>query len=116
MKIGDILENLEGVTIHVAGGEKVEITQGFAGDLLSFVMGSAPEKALWVTIQNHVNVAAVALLKEVPLILLASGRIPSPELREQCQREGIALASTEMDSFEACGRLYAMGVRNGSRV
>jgi len=115
MKIRDILEKLEGVTIYVEAGENVEIARGFAGDLLSFVMGSAPERALWVTIQNHVNVAAVALLKEVPLILLASGRIPSPELRDQCQREGIALASTEMDSFEVCGRLHAMGVRNGSK-
>lgn len=112
MKIRDILENLEGVTTHVAAGEDVEITRGFVGDLLSFVMGSAPEKALWVTIQNHVNVAAVALLKEVPLVLLASGRVPSPELKDQCHKEGIALASIDMDSFEVCGRLFAMGVRN----
>ena len=88
MKIRDILGNLEGVTTHVAAGEDVEITRGFVGDLLSFVMGSAPEKALWVTIQNHVNVAAVALLKEVPLVLLASGRVPSLELKDQCHKEG----------------------------
>ncbi|MBP7078865.1 MAG: DRTGG domain protein [Synergistetes bacterium ADurb.Bin155] len=112
MKIRDILGNLEGVTTHVAAGEDVEITRGFVGDLLSFVMGSAPEKALWVTIQNHVNVAAVALLKEVPLVLLASGRVPSLELKDQCHKEGIALASVNMDSFEVCGRLFAMGVRN----
>lgn len=113
MKIKEILVNLEKVTVHVAPGKDAEITRGITGDLLSFVMGTAPENAVWVTIQNHVNVAAVALLKEIPLILIASGREPSPELKEQCLREGIALATTGMNSFDVCGKLHAMGVRHG---
>ena len=112
MKISDILENLERITVHVAPREGVDFTSVFTVDLLSFFICSAPEGALWVTIQNHVNVAAVALLKEIPLVLLASGRSPSPELKDQCQREGIALATTGLDSFQACGRLHAMGVGN----
>jgi hypothetical protein len=112
MKIKDILEDLTGVTGHVNPERDCEITRGFTGDLLSFVMGSSPDGALWVTIQNHVNVAAVALLKEIPLVLLASGRSPSPELREQCLKEGIALATVEMDSFDLCGVLHGMGIRN----
>lgn len=112
MKTKDILGNLDKVTVHACPESDCEITRGFTGDLLSFVMGSAPEGALWVTIQNHVNVAAVAILKEIPLILLASGRSPSPELREQCIKEKIALATVDMDSFDLCGVLHGMGVRN----
>ncbi len=112
MNTKEMLEKQKKVTVHVVPERDMEVTGGFTGDLLSFVMGSAPEGTLWVTIQNHVNVAAVALLKEIPLILLASGRSPSPELKEQCIREGIALATADMDSFNLCGVLHGMGVRD----
>jgi len=115
MKISEVLEKLDG-TVHVASGIERNIERGIVGDLLSFVMGSAPDGAVWVTIQNHANVAAVALLKEIPLVILSSGRSPSAELQEHCAREGICLASVEPDSFEVCGRLYEMGISGASRA
>ncbi|HAA47149.1 MAG TPA: serine kinase [Synergistaceae bacterium] len=114
MKISEILRQL-GATVHVTAGLDRDVKVGVVGDLLSFIMGSAPEGAAWVTIQNHANVAAVAVLKEIPLVLLASGRTPLPELEEHCAREGIALASTVLDAFELCGRLYEMGLCGSRR-
>lgn len=111
MKIGEICKNL-GLKVHVEPQEDKEVNGAAVGDLLSFVMGSAPSGCLWVTIQNHLNVAAVAVLKEIPLVILASGKEPTPELLEKCKSENIALASTDMDSFTICGKLYAMGIRN----
>jgi hypothetical protein len=73
-------------------------------------MGSAPEQAAWVTIQTHVNVAAVAVLREIPLVILAGGREPSPDLVERCDREGVALGTTFLSPFAVCARLHALGV------
>jgi hypothetical protein len=115
MKISEVLERLGG-TVYVASGTERNVERGIVGDLLSFVMGSAPEGAIWVTIQNHVNVAAVAVLKEIPLVILAAGRSPSPELEEHCARERICLVSVEPDAFEVCGRLYEMGISGASRA
>jgi hypothetical protein len=115
MRISEILEKLGG-TVHVASDVGRDVESGIVGDLLSFVMGSAPEGAVWVTIQNHVNVAAVALLKEIPLVILAAGRSPSPELEEHCAREGICLASVGIDAFELCGRLYELGISGAGKA
>lgn len=110
MKVREIIAHLENPTLHVTPEGDRDVQSGIAGDLLSFVMGEAPHGSLWVTIHNHVNVAAVAVLKEMPLVILACGRKPSQELLVQCQKEGIALASVETDTFSLCGRLYQLGI------
>jgi len=56
-------------------------------------------------------VAAVAVLKDVPFVLLASGRQPEKELVERCAAEGITLAGTRLSSFEAAGKLWETGQR-----
>jgi len=53
----------------------------------------------------------VAVLKDVPFVLLASGRQPEKELVERCAAEGITLAGTRLSSFEAAGKLWETGQR-----
>ena len=77
MRISEVFRSLD-LEIHVEGDLEKALFGGVAGDLLSFVMKVAGEGNVWVTVQNHVNVAAVAVLKEIPFVLLASGRVPSP--------------------------------------
>jgi predicted transcriptional regulator len=56
----------------VAGNDK-EIKGAYIGDLLSLVMSRAQEDNLWVTIQAHENVVAVASLVDVSAIIVAEG-------------------------------------------
>jgi hypothetical protein len=111
MRIKEICEKL-GLKVYVEGNGDQEVYQGVAGDLLSFIMRTAPEGAVWVTIQNHVNVAAVAVLKDIPFIILASEREPLQELIENCAKENIALASSNLGAFNLCGKLYELGVKD----
>ncbi|MDR1731512.1 MAG: serine kinase [Synergistaceae bacterium] len=82
------------------------------GDLLSHILGEARENWAWVTIQVHLNVAAVAVLKELPLVILASNRAPQEDLTAKCAEENIALATTPLGAYELCCRLGALGVGN----
>lgn len=87
------------------------VTGATAGDLLSFIMGNANEGELWVTIQSHLNVAAVAVLKDLPLIIIASGRKGPEDLVERCKTESITLLSVEDSIFTVCAKLAAMGLK-----
>lgn len=109
MKVREICEALE-ARVFVPGDPEREVSSVAAGDLLSYVMGTAEEGALWATIQTHLNVAAVAVLKDLPLILLASGRQPAPDLEARCSEEGICLAGVEASLYGACARLAALGL------
>lgn len=109
MTVEQICAALE-ARVFVPGKGDKEVSSVSAGDLLSYVMGTAQEGALWVTIQTHLNVAAVAVLKDIPLILLAAGRQPAPDLAARCAEEGICLAGTDASLYGACARLASLGL------
>lgn len=97
--------------VHVAGDGAREIEKAVAGDLLSFVMGSDADGAAWVTIQTHLNVAAVAVLKDIAVVIVASGREPADDLIARCRDEGIALVTAEGSIFDVCVTLGELGLK-----
>lgn len=110
MTIGEILFHLGADVANSGDGER-EVTRGIVGDLLSHVMGTAPENALWITIHGHLNVAAVAVLRDIPCVILAGGRTPSPDFLERCRAEGIAVGLVKDAAFDVCGKLWEIGLR-----
>ena len=52
---------------------EAEISGGYVGDLLSWVMGRAECGQLWVTIMTNINILAVASLAGVSAIVIAEG-------------------------------------------
>ncbi|MEG1642069.1 MAG: serine kinase [Synergistaceae bacterium] len=110
MKIGEITSLLN-AKVYVQGDTDREITGVIAGDLLSFIMGTANENSAWITIQTHLNVAAVAVLKDLPLIIIASDRVPAEELIERCKEENISIISLPYSLYEACNRMYEFGYK-----
>ena len=52
------------------------VTSGYAGDLLSWVLGRAERDCAWLTIMSNQNVAAVALMAEAACVVLTEGGGP----------------------------------------
>ena len=81
-----------------------EITGGYAGDLLSWVMGRAKSGQMWVTIMTNINVLAVASLLGLSCVILAENAEVTPMLTERAEQEGINLLRTKDDIFTFCRR------------
>ncbi|MCL2768222.1 MAG: DRTGG domain-containing protein [Synergistaceae bacterium] len=111
MKLCEVIDALNSEVICGGDGER-NITGVITGDLLSFIIGEAQEGEIWVTIQIHLNVAAVAVLKEIPMIILSSGREPSSELADKCQEENIALIVVKESAYEVCAKLKELRVES----
>jgi hypothetical protein len=86
---------------------------GYASDLLSDVIGHARKDDLWLTMQVHPNIIAVAVLKELAGIVLVGGRTPAAETLAQAEQEKVAVLGTPLSTFELAGRLYGTGLRGG---
>lgn len=88
-----------------------EVTGGYASDLLSDVMGNAHDGNIWVTLQIHLNIVAVASLKGLSGIILVNSRIPDEDTVKRAVAENIPIMTTPLPTFELVGRLYALGLR-----
>jgi serine kinase of HPr protein (carbohydrate metabolism regulator) len=106
MKLKDIIEKLH-LTV-ICGEEHLEneITGGYCSDLLSDVMGNAQEGHVWITIQVHKNIIAVAALKELSAIMLVKGLIPAEDTIVTAREQGIPIVQTSESAFEIAGKLY----------
>lgn len=110
MKLSEIAEQL---ALEVkAGAEKlnVEVTGGYVCDLLSYVMANGKAGDLWITIQGHPNIVAVASLINLAGILVVEGAKIDPVAVTKAEQEGIPLLSTHETAYSMAGKLYALGV------
>jgi hypothetical protein len=87
-----------------------EVTGGYASDLLSDVLANGEEGNLWITLQIHQNIVAVASMKNFAGIILVNGREPEQDTIEKAETENIAIMVTELPTFDLVGRLYGLGV------
>ena len=112
MKVADLIEQFD---LTVAAGENGLdrlVKGGYCGDLLSEIMANAPVGCVWLTIQVHQNIVAVAILREMAAIILVAGNSPDEETKAKADEEGIPILMTALDSFSLAGRLHAAGVVN----
>jgi hypothetical protein len=86
-------------------------SSAYISDLLSCVMAGAKHQSIWITLQSHSNIVAVAALLDVSAVIITEGATPDPETIEKANSEGITLLSTDKLSFEVCGLLWEMGLR-----
>ncbi|KPK73289.1 MAG: hypothetical protein AMJ84_02455 [Acidithiobacillales bacterium SM23_46] len=110
MKLTEVIERLGLVVCTHSERSDIEVTGGYAGDLLSDVIANSKAGNVWVTIQVHPNIAAVAVLKDLAAIILANGRQPQSETLQKAKEEGVTLTTSALPCFELVGRLYEMGI------
>jgi translation initiation factor IF-2 len=110
MKLKEIVENL-GLEVKSAQGQlDNEVTGGYASDLLSDVMAHSEVGNIWITLQTHQNIVAVATLKELSGIIITNNRQPEEDTQRKAEEEMVPIMTTSLSSFETVGRLYQAGI------
>jgi hypothetical protein len=89
-------------TLHPSGG--------YAADLLSCVMAGAKPANIWVTLQAHINIVAVAALTEVCAVIISEGGVPEPDVIEKANAQGITLLGSKGSTYEVVGKLWSQGI------
>ncbi|MGM0369964.1 MAG: serine kinase [Bacillota bacterium] len=110
MKIKEVAQELDLETVVENDGQ-VEVTGGYVGDLLSNVMSQAQAGDLWITIQGHQNVAAIALLTDAAGVVVAEGLDIDDDTIAKAQDKGINLYQSDLSSYELVGNLYQLGIK-----
>jgi predicted transcriptional regulator len=108
MKVSDIIDSLDLELVCGQSGIENEVTGGYVSDLLSDVMGNAKEGQIWITLQTHKNVMAIASLKDLAAVILVKGFNPDEDTVKQSNQEGVPVLRTKENTFEIAGKLFQL--------
>jgi hypothetical protein len=90
----------------------IQPVSGYVSDMLSCVMTGAKHQSLWVTLQAHNNIVAVASLLDLAAVIVTENATPDEETIKKANEEGITLLSTTHNSFYIVGKLWEMGLKD----
>ena len=108
MKLSEVVEKLSLDVKTVNDSLTQEVTGVYVSDLLSDVMANSKDGNIWITLQTHLNIVAVAGLKNLAGIIIVNNRQPEKEITEKAQSENVSIMSTSLPAFEVAGKLYQM--------
>jgi len=110
MKVRDLIC----LGFELKAGEKgldKEIDGVYCSDLLSWVMGHAGQRNIWITVQTHLNIIAVASLLEISCIIIPESIEIDRDTLIKADEEGIPILSTNLKTYDIFKKLYEAGIR-----
>ena len=87
----------------LCGGEnsaQKEVTGGYCGDLLSWVMSKAEEGDCWLTVMGNVNSIGVAVMTDVACILLTENAAFDDDAKLRAEQNGVIVLRSRENAFD----------------
>jgi len=110
MNVQELIEKTGWSCIAAKDSLDKEVSGAYCGDLLSWVMGNGEPGQAWITVQVHMNVIAVAVLREFSCIVIADNASVPEEVLERAEEEKIPLLESNIPVFETAKKLVELGI------
>ncbi len=110
IRLSDIIKKFK---LEVVCGQEYldrEIKGGYVSDLLSDVIANSRDGDIWITLQRHPNIIAVAVLNELAGIIIINGHEPDEETIRKAVAEKLPVIICDLPAYELAGKLYELGI------
>ncbi len=109
MKITDLAKVLDCEVVSGNNSNNDIATENvYIGDLLSLVMSRAEDQAIWITIQTHLNVMAVAELLDFSCIIVVEDLEIEPETIEKSNELQIPILKSKYTAYDIACRINGL--------
>lgn len=108
MTVSEFVDKLNLKILTDTGDLSRTIDDCYIGDLLSWVMGRAPENSAWLTVMGNINSIAVATLADVSCIVLTENATLDEDAKEKALAHEITVLQTEENSYKVATKLYEL--------
>ncbi len=102
------LANAAGLQVVSMPSPDAPVECGYAGDLLSWVMGNAQQGCAWMTIMTNRNIVAVAELIDMACIIVTEGSDIPDDVAALAKDKGINVLATELPTYEMCAKVSGL--------
>ena len=87
-----------------------QVTCGGVCDVLSWMLAHGQKAMAWITVQTHLNVIAVAVLKDMAAVILPESLVMDETVLKKAVEEGIIVLSTPLTAYEVCAKMVSAGI------
>ena len=115
MKISEIKKLLNAQI--VCGEELVdsEVFSACGSDMMSDVLAYVKDQAVLLTGLVNLQVIRTAEMMDMACVVFVRSKQPTEEMIEYARDSGIAVLTTDLRLYEACGQLYVNGLTGNGR-
>ena len=114
MKIKDIAQLLNAEILTPEISTETEVHTACGSDMMSDVLAYVKDQAVLLTGLNNPQVIRTADMMDMHCVVFVRGKQPDEQILKLADMRDIAVLTTELPMFAACGLLYAAGLRGGT--
>lgn len=85
-----------------------EVKDCYIGDLLSWVMGRAPQDSVWLTVMGNINSIAVATLADAACIVLVENAALDADAKAKAQMHGVNILQSSENSYQLAVKIAGL--------
>ena len=112
MKISEIRELLDADLLVGQDIAEKEVFSACGSDMLSDVLAYVKDQAVLLTGLVNSQVIRTAEMMDMVCIVFVRSKRPTEEMLDLARESGIAVMCTKKRMYEACGKLYAGGLKS----
>ena len=111
MTIADMVKILSAKVL--IGGDKLDtpVYTACCSDLMSDVLAFVDEKTVLITGLTNPHVIRTSEMLDLKCLVFARGKIPTDDILESADEQGLVVITTKLTAFTTCGMLYEAGLR-----
>ena len=114
MKLHKLLTTLNATLLTPEADMDIEVHTACGSDMMSDVLAYVKDQAVLLTGLNNPQVVRTADMMDMHCVVFVRGKQPDEQILKLADMRGIAVLTTELPMFTACGLLYAAGLRGGT--
>ena len=115
MTIRQVMEIVDGKVLIGEDRLDARVDTACGSDLMSDVLAFVKEKTVLITGLINPHVLRTAEMLDITCIVFSRGKMPSEEMLEMADEIGIAVISSPLTTYTACGELYIHGLPGTKR-
>lgn len=111
MTIKDIMDKLNANLLTSGTDTSTEVHTACGSDMMSDVLAYVKDQSVLLTGLNNPQVIRTADMMDMVCVVFVRSKTPDSTILTLAEERGIAVLSTNMTMFAACGILYEAGLR-----
>lgn len=110
MKIAELAKIIEADILSCKDKCDTEVNSACGSDMMSDVLAYVKNQAVLLTGLVNLQVVRTASMMDMRCIVFVRNKVPTEEMLETAEENGIVVMTTSLRMYEACGMLYKNGL------